>query len=321
VPGRRVGDHREAGSVFVLLLLAGLALAAVGGDRFVRGAVGLATWLRVPAGIVGATVAAFATSSPELTVGVISGLEGRSELAFGDAAGSNMVNLGVVLGLTLLVVVLGVGWGELRRDVLTFVAAIVVVAATSLDGRISRLDASVLLAMFVAWLVWVVVEARRQRIDASFLGDAEHRSVVVDVVLGLVLLVVAGRFIVVAGKEIGESLGWSEFVVGTVIVAIGTSTPELVTTVIAARRGHVEVGVGAIVGSNIFNSLFIVGVAGVISPIVIDRSATVVALVASLVATGLIVPGSRRVLGRARGSLLLATYGSFILGLLLVAER
>lgn len=303
-----------------LVLFIGLGMAAVGGDRFVRGSVGLASWLRVPAGVVGATVAAFATSSPELTVGVISGLDGRSELAFGDAAGSNMVNLGVVLGLTLFVASVDVSWSEVRREVISFAAGIGIVGAVSLDGRIGGPEATLFLVLFSAWLVWVVREARQQRSDVLVLGDIGHRTVVTDLAIGIVLLIIAGRLIVIAGKEIGESLGWSEFIVGTVIVAIGTSTPELVTTVIAARKGHVGVGIGAILGSNIFNTLFIVGIAGVISPIEVDRPATATAVVASLIAASLVVPGSRHKLGRVRGSLLLATYGSFLVALLLRAE-
>lgn len=307
--------------MILLVLLTGLALAAVGGDRFVRGAVGLASWLRVPTGVVGATVAAFATSSPELTVGVISSLEGRPELAFGDAAGSNMVNLGVVLGLTLLVTSVGVTWGEVRREVISFVAGILVVGAASLDGRISGFEATAFLALFCIWMIWVVREARQQLSDTSILGDTRHRDVVLDLIVGVVLLIVAGRLIVVAGKEIGEAIGWSEFIVGTVIVAIGTSTPELVTTVIAAHRGHVGVGVGAVLGSNIFNTLFIVGIAGVMTPIEVDRQSTAIAVVASLVATALIVPRARHMLGRVRGLLLLVTYGSFLATLLLLVEH
>lgn len=307
--------------MLILILLAGLGLAAVGGDRFVRGAVGLASWLRVPSGVVGATVVAFATSSPELTVGVLSGLEGRSELALGDAAGSNMVNLGVILGLTLLVVSLGVAWSEVKREAISFALGLVVLGVASLDERISRFEALVFLLLFAVWLVWVVHEARQRRSDASVLGDTRRRTIVLDLVVGVALLIVAGRLIVVAGKEIGQYLGWSEFIVGTVIVAIGTSTPELVTTAIAARRGHVGIGLGAILGSNIFNTLFIVGVAGTISPMAVDRPATAVAIVASLVAVALVVPGSRRALGRGRGVLLLCTYAVFLVSLLLIAEQ
>lgn len=298
-------------SVLIFLVL-GLVLAAVGGDRFVHGAVGLASWLGVPAGIVGATVAAFATSSPELTVGIISALDGRPELAFGDATGSNMVNLGVVLGSTVLLATLMVQWSEVRRDLISFIVAVVALGALSIDGKIARAEALVLLLGFTLWLGWVMHDARRQRSNAAVLGDVKHRTIVIDVIAGLVLLVAAGRLIVLGGKGIGEALGWNHFVVGTVIVAIGTSAPELVTTIIAARRGHVGVGVGAVLGSNVFNSLFIVGVSGVITPIAVVRTPAVIALVSSGLAALLLIPDRRARLGRARGALLVASYGGFL---------
>lgn len=305
---------------FALLLVVGLLLAAVGGDRFVHGSVGLASWLRVPAGIIGATVAAFATSSPELTVGVLSAVDGRPDLAFGDATGSNMVNLGVVLGSTLVLAALSVRRAEVRRDLLAFAVAVLLLGAMSLDGCIATAEGLLLLSMFVLWLGWVLRDARRQRSDIVILGDVNHRAIIIDVVMGLVLLIAAGRLIVLGGKGIGEALGWSQFVVGTVIVAIGTTAPELVTTIIAARRGHIGVGVGAVLGSNVFNSLFIVGIAGTITPIVVDRTPALLALAASALAVLLLIPTRRGRLGRGRGVALLATYGAFIAALGLTGQ-
>lgn len=304
----------------IVLLVAGLILAALGGDRFVRGSVGLASWLRIPSGIIGATVAAFATSSPELTVGLLAAMDGRPELAFGDATGSNMVNLSVVVGITLLISAITVRWQEMRRELLTFVVALGFVLVAALDGRIERFEAAAMILLFVGWLVRIVAEARLQRSRADILGDTDHRAVIIDVVLGLVMLIVAGRLIVLGGKEIGEYLGWSQFVIGTVIVAIGTSAPELVTTVIALRRGEVGVGVGTVLGSNIFNSLFIVGIAGSIQPIDVDRPLTAVALGMSVLAATLLVPGRDGRLGRARGLTLLVTYVVFV-GAILVVQR
>ncbi|MFM7126750.1 MAG: calcium/sodium antiporter [Actinomycetota bacterium] len=304
----------------IVLLVVGLILAALGGDRFVRGSVGLASWLRIPSGIIGATVAAFATSSPELTVGVLAAVDGRPDLAFGDATGSNMVNLSVVVGITLLISAITVHWREMRRELVTFVAALGFILVVGLDGRIERFEAVAMIVLFVGWLVRIVAEARRERSRADILGDTDHRAVVVDVVLGLVMLIVAGRLIVLGGKEIGEYLGWSQFVIGTVIVAIGTSAPELVTTVIALRRGEVGVGIGTVLGSNIFNSLFIVGIAGSIQPIDVDRPLTAVALGMSVVAAALLLPGRDGRLGRSRGLLLLATYAIFV-GAILVVQR
>lgn len=304
----------------IVLLVAGLILAALGGDRFVRGSVGLASWLRIPSGIIGATVAAFATSSPELTVGLLAAMDGRPELAFGDATGSNMVNLSVVVGITLLISAITVRWQEMRRELLTFVVALGFVLVAALDSRIERFEAAAMILLFVGWLVRIVAEARLQRSRADILGDTDHRAVIIDVVLGLVMLIVAGRLIVLGGKEIGEYLGWSQFVIGTVIVAIGTSAPELVTTVIALRRGEVGVGVGTVLGSNIFNSLFIVGIAGSIQPIDVDRPLTAVALGMSVLAAALLVPGRDGRLGRARGLTLLMTYVVFV-GAILVVQR
>lgn len=304
----------------IVLLVAGLILAALGGDRFVRGSVGLASWLRIPSGIIGATVAAFATSSPELTVGLLAAMDGRPELAFGDATGSNMVNLSVVVGITLLISAITVRWQEMRRELLTFVVALGFVLVAALDGRIERFEAAAMILLFVGWLVRIVAEARLQRSRADILGDTDHRAVIIDVVLGLVMLIVAGRLIVLGGKEIGEYLGWSQFVIGTVIVAIGTSAPELVTTVIALRRGEVGVGVGTVLGSNIFNSLFIVGIAGSIQPIDVDRPLTAVALGMSVLAAALLVPGRDGRLGRARGLTLMMTYVVFV-GAILVVQR
>lgn len=302
----------------ILFLLLGLFLAAVGGDRFVRGSVGLASWLGIPAGIIGATIAAFATSSPELTVGIVSAVDGHSELAFGDATGSNLMNLSVVFGLTLMIGSITLRWADIRREVLTFAASLAILALTSLDGRIDRREAIGMVVIFILWLMWIVREVRRQRSDVEILGDVDHRSIIMDVVVGLVLLVVAGRLIVLGGKEIGEILGWSEFVVGTLIVSVGTSAPELVTTVIAARRGHVGVGVGTVLGSNIFNSLFIVGVSGAIDPIDVEPTPTSIALGTAAIATAVLIPCSRQRLGRVRGLVLLSIYGIFLVLLLLV---
>ena len=305
-------------SIFVLAL--GLGLAAFGGERFVRGSVGLAEWLRVPPGIIGATVAAFATSSPELTVGVLSAVDHRSELAFGDATGSNMVNLGVVLGGTLVFSVITIRRVEVRRELIGFFVALALLAISSIDGEIGRAEAMLLVALFLVWLVWVIQDARRERSEIGLVGDVRRWLIVADVAIGLVLLVVAGRLIVTAAKGIGESLGWSQFVIGSIVVAIGTSAPELVTTIVAARRGHVGVGIGTVLGSNIFNSLLIVGVAGTISPIEVSRNSAFIALFGALVAGLLVIPNSRSELVKRNGILLIATYVIFVGALVSVGE-
>lgn len=300
----------------IFFLVVGIVLAAFGGDRFVRGAVGISTAMRIPPGIVGATVAAFATSSPELSVAVLAALDGDPELALGDAAGSNMVNLGVVLGLTVVLVAVTARWADIRRELPAALGSLALVAVLIADGSLGRWDAVAMVVFFVAWLAWVVADARRERnATGEVVGDLGTGRSLVDLAVGLTLLVIAGRLIVLGAKEVGDLLGWDEFVVGAVLVAIGTSTPELVTALVAARRGHAEVGVGTVLGSNIFNTLLIVGVAGLIEPIDATSSLVTLALGAAVAATLLATPNRRGRLVRARGFMLLSVYAAYLVAL------
>jgi cation:H+ antiporter len=290
-------------------LLAGIACAALGGELFVRGLVSLAAWWRVPAGIIGATVAAFATSSPELSVAFSSAARGIPEIAFGDALGSNVVNVGLVLGLALAFSAITVDRGVLVRDIPMALAAPAVLGLLALDGNLSRVDATVLLVLFVGWLTQTTLAARTARDSVvSVLQERTHRSIVLSVVGGLLLLVAAGQFIVSAASGISQALGWDGFVVGAVFVALGTSTPELATMLTARLRGHDEVGVGTVLGSNIFNTLLIVGVAALISPTNVARSEVEVGIAVSMLVVALAIPGRSARLGRWRSMPLVATY-------------
>lgn len=312
-PGRR---QLKGVPMYLVFLIVGLVLAAVGGERFVRGAVGLSVWLRVPAGIVGATVAAFATSSPELTVGVLSAVEGQSELALGDATGSNMVNLGVVLGVALLFGSISVHRRDVKREVVGFVAAIAILLVSSADRKIVQAEGVAMVLIFLAWLVWVIQDARKSRSDISAVAELRKPLIVLDVVFGVLLLIASGRLIVMGAKELGEVLGWSPFIIGSIVVAIGTSAPELATTVMAARRGHIGVGIGTVLGSNIFNSLLIVGVASGLQPIDVALAPTLIALTIALLATVVVIPSRKGELSIAHGVILISLYAVFVLGLL-----
>lgn len=300
----------------IFFLVVGIVLAAFGGDRFVRGAVGISVVLRIPPGIVGATVAAFATSSPELSVAVLAALDGEPELALGDAAGSNMVNLGVVLGLTVVLVPVAARWADIRRELPAALGSLALVAVLVADGSLGRWDATAMVVLFAVWLAWVAVDARRERNATSeVVGDVGAGRSLLDLAVGLTLLVIAGRLVVLGAKQVGDLLGWEEFVVGAVLVAIGTSTPELVTALVAARRGHAEVGVGTVLGSNIFNTLLIVGTAGLIDPIEAGSPLVRWAIGAAVVATLLAAPNRRGRLVRGRGIVLLAVYVAYLVAL------
>lgn len=292
-----------------LALLAGVAFAVLGGELFLRGVLSLAAWWRVPPGVVGATVAAFATSSPELSVALSSATRGRPEIALGDAIGSNVINVGLVLGFALAFATISVDGGTLVRDIPMALAAPAVLGLLAIDGALSTVDATILLVIFAGWLTQTTIAARSAR-DATRPAGQEptHRATVLRVALGLVLLVVAGRFIVSAASEISAVLGWDGFVVGAVFVALGTSTPEIATMLVARVRGHDEVGVGTVLGSNIFNTLLIVGVAGLISPITVPRSEIEIGIVACILVVVLAIPGRDARLGRWRSVPLVACY-------------
>ena len=266
----------------LLFLGVGLVCAAIGGELFVRGLLGVAWWLRLPASVIGVTVAAFATSSPELTVAIHAAADDRSEIALGDALGSNIVNIGLVVGLLL---VAGAAARDLsRRDALVALGLTVLIGFLALDGELQVTDGVVLLVVFAGWLAHTLEralevrssqpsDATRERDDEAFqtLGEHRHARSAAEALVGLVFLVAAGRLLVVGAKGLGADLGLSAFIVGVVLVSFGTSLPELATAISARVRGHTELGLGTVLGSNIFNTSFIVGIATVISPIEVER--------------------------------------------------
>ncbi|MCD9622240.1 calcium/sodium antiporter [Rhabdothermincola salaria] len=317
------------GTTFVLV--AGVLAAAIGGELFVRGAVGLAAWARVPASIIAVTVAAFATSSPELFVTVNAATDGAPEIGFGDALGSNVVNIALVLGLALLVRPARVERDAVRRDLPVALAVPALTVVLALDGSMSRLDGGLLLATFFTWLGVTARSAHRARRDSldetddaldetvdAVLGERNRHRILAEMLGGLVLLVVAGRLIVIAAETIGEALGLDAFVVGATFVAIGTSMPELATTIAAGLRGHQEIGIGAILGSNIFNGLWIVSVAALLSPFDVALDEVLLSLVVGALALVMLIPGRRLFLARWRGAALLAVYAGYLVVLLAV---
>lgn len=291
-----------------LLLLAGSILAGVGGEFFVRGLVSLAVWWRVPPGIVGATVAAFATSSPEMSVAVNTAAAGRPEIALGDVLGSNVVNIGLILGIALVFSAILVDGGSVVREYPVAAAAPLVLGLLAIDGTVGPIDGLVLLVIFAAWMSQSVIAGRRFRAATPHsLLEHSRMSVVVSLVVGLALLVAAGRVILAGAVGVSQALGWDAFVVGAVLVALGTSAPELATVLISRLRGHDEVAVGTLLGSNIFNTLLIVGTAAIIHPITVDSLETDIGVVASAVLVLLIIPVAGR-LGRWRSVPLLGSY-------------
>jgi cation:H+ antiporter len=302
-----------------LLIVPGVAAAVLGGALFVRGTVGVAVRARIAPGIIGATVAAFATSSPELSVGVNAATSGQPEIALGDALGSNVVNIGLVLAIAVLLGGIQARRADLARDIPTALMAPVATVILALDGQLGRLDGILLLAGFSVWLAVTVRQAARERSEAAaVLAERSPGRVARDTVLGLALLIIAGRLIVLAAKDIGDLLGWDVFAVGAVLVALATSAPELATVITARLRGHDEISVGTVLGSNIFNGLLMVGVVAVIHPIAIRGTEFAVAVVAGIITLLLVIPGRSNRLPPSRGLWLLAVYAGYLTALFAV---
>ena len=296
-----------------LYLLGGIALAAAGGEFFVKGAVGLARAARVSPGIVAVTVSAFATSSPELSVSINSALAGSPQIALGDALGSNVVNVALILGAALAIAAIRTPRDSLRRDFPVAIAVPLVTVMFAADGEISRAEGALLLAGFVAWLSSAVIEARRQRrawVDDG-LRTRPARALLASAG-GLVLLATSGTLIVTGARGVAQAYGLDAFVIGAAVVSVGTSVPELATTVVAKLRGHDEVGLGTVLGSNLFNGMFIVAVAALIHPIPVNTASVVMTLAFGIAAVALAFPARDGAIGRGRGFLLLLLYVGYL---------
>ena len=294
-------------------LAVGVVCAGIGGELFVRSAVGLGHWARVSPGIIAATVVAFATSSPELAVSISAAMAGKPQISLGDALGSNVVNVALILALALSISGIQSPRDSVKRDFPVALLVPVITGVLILDGVLSRFDGLLMLGMFLAWLVAVVIEARKQRSAVEdVLGERRGWVAIILCIVGLAFLVAAGRLIVAGAKGVAISFGIDEFVIGATIVAVGTSVPEFATTVISKLRGHDEVGLGTILGSNIFNGLFIVAIAAVISPIAVDLSEVAVVLVFGLLAVVFIFPTRRGFIERWRGLSLLVLYAVYL---------
>jgi cation:H+ antiporter len=298
---------------YVTLVL-GVVCAGIGGELFVRGVVGIALWARVSAGIVAATVAAFATSSPELSVAISSALAKDPAISLGDALGSNVINVALILSIPIIMTGIKSSSDSVQRDFPFALFAPLLTAVLALDGELSRVDGAILLIAFIFWLGVVMLEVRRQRSATErVLGEKRGWLAVVLSLAGFLCLVAAGRFIVIGAKGIALSFGIDEFIIGATIVAIGTSIPELATSIISKIRGHDEVGLGTILGSNIFNGLFIIAVAALIYPIKIALREVLPVLAIGLVTVILIWPSRHGYIGRSRGMLLLALYAVYVI--------
>jgi cation:H+ antiporter len=313
-----------------LLIIAGLAALLFGGEMLVRGAVALAGALRISPMIIGLTVVGFGTSSPELLTSLQAAFAGSPGIAVGNVVGSNLGNILLILGITAVLAPITVHPAMLRRDGSVMAAASVLCLVAVLGGELGRIAGGGLFAALILYLVLTIWYERRHQTPATelYLQEAEtlpnletkwSKGLLIFAV-GLAITLLGARLLVTGAISVATLLGLSESVIGLTIVAIGTSMPELVTSLIAARKGHGDVALGNVIGSNIFNILGILGVTSLVHPLTVPASIAQFDIWVMLAATGVLLFFARTGwrIGRREGIALLASYIAYIGWLLLV---
>lgn len=307
-------------AVQVSMLVVGLIVLAAGAEALIRGAVRVARALGVSPFIVGFTVIGFGTSAPELVVSLSAALGGSSEIALGNVVGSNIANVGVVLGLAAVVAPLAAQMRLLKVEVPLVIGASLLLWALSWDGRVDRTDGVILLIGFAGLAVYMFRSARSEPPEVKEeIGLAAYEKMrvwvaVLLVVVGLCGLVGGAHLMVTAAVNLARAVGVSEWLIGLTVVAIGTSLPEMAAAVAGAVRGEADIVLGNVAGSNLFNLLLILGATATIQPMAVPPSALTVELP---VMTGfavlmmLVVANGLRV-RRWEGALLLAAYAGFV---------
>lgn len=307
-----------------LMLVGGLALLTMGGDTLVRGAVAVARYYRVSPLLIGLTLVGFGTSTPELVTSVNAALAGSPGIAVGNVVGSNICNILLILGTAALLYPIRASFAAVRRDGVVMVAAAVATAAVALLGFINFWMGALFVAALVGYILYTYYHERRHKDASAKMHVAEEHAVhptphklwlaVAMTVGGLGLTILGAHYLVQGSVALARSFSISESIIGLTIVAVGTSLPELVTSVVAALRREEDVALGNVLGSNIYNVLGILGVTALITPVEIPaeiaRTDIWIMLAVSLLL--LAVAAWRRRIGRLEGVIFLSLYGGYI---------
>ncbi|MFO7528267.1 MAG: calcium/sodium antiporter [Marinobacter sp.] len=306
-------------------IIAGLVLLVWSADKFVDGAAAAAKHLGMPTLLIGMVIIGFGTSAPELAVSAMAAADGNPGLALGNGYGSNITNIALIVGLTAVIAPIAVHSQVIRKELPLLVILTLIAGSQLIDGDLTRLDGAVLLLVFAGVMGWSIFQGIRGKDDP--LGgetDAEiiaHpmplKTAIPWLVVGLVLLVVSSRMLVWGAVTIAQSLGVSDLVIGLTIVAIGTSLPELASALAAVKKNEHDLILGNILGSGIFNTLAVVGLAATIEPLQVDPEVLyrdwtlMLALTVGLLIMGFGLTGWRKCISRFDGSVLLLVYVAY----------
>ena len=308
--------------IFTISLIAGLVALVWSADKFIDGASSLAKSYGMPPLLIGMVIIGFGTSAPELVVSALAAYQGNPGIALGNAYGSNISNIALILGLTAILMPISVQSLVLKKELPILTIVTLISMGLIYDLELSRLDAVILLSVFCVLMVWTIYEGVRNSKDhlakevESEFADLKRmplNKAYLYLILGFLLLIISSRILVYGAVGIATAFGISDTIIGLTIVAIGTSLPELASSIIAARKGESDIALGNVIGSNLFNTLAVVGVAGIISPLsfekeIFSRDVTVMlALTVSLFVFGF---GFKRMgrINRVEGSILFVSY-------------
>ena len=312
--------------VSLLKLILGFALLVKGADFFMDGASSVAKKMRIPAFVIGLTIVAFGTSAPELAVSITAAMKGSNDIAIGNVVGSNIFNTLVVLGASAAITPIVVEKGMIKKDYPLSIFAAVLLGILSLDTilfkkaemSLGRMDGIILLIAFAGFMYMTVKAGLENRTEEEEVEAMPMMKSLIFIVLGLVGIVIGGDVSVEGAKEIARFFGLSEAIIGLTIVALGTSLPELVTSVIAARKGESDIAVGNVIGSNIFNIFLILGTSATILPMTISSTYLydMIMLMAVMVLTYLPIAKTKKVT-RGMGITMVLVYVAYTVYLIM----
>lgn len=302
--------------ISLIQILFGALFVLLGADRLTEGAVAVAERLRIPQIVIGLTVVAMGTSMPEFTVSLVAALKGTPDLAVGNVIGSNIFNVFAIVGIAAMIAPMTILSLTVKRDLPFALVAALLLVVFGLDGNIGRLDAAALFLLFVIYMIITVRQARAEAKSEDNPAPATQKNLMLSIfwlLIGLTALVLGSSQFVDGASAMAKSFGVSEAVIGLTIVAMGTSLPELATSVVAARKGNSGIAMGNVIGSNVFNILFIIGTTGVISPMRISGITSVdyMMLVLSMLALWLFSYTRLRI-ERWEGGALLAVFLGYL---------
>lgn len=299
-----------------LILVLGFIILIKGADFLIDGAVAVSRKFGVPEIVIGLTVIAFGTSMPELVVNSFASIENQGAVVYGNIIGSNIANILLILGVTGLICPIPIKQNTVNKEIPFSLFAVILLMFLSYDGTLTRMDAIILLIFFIMFLIYVFVIGKTAKLEVETIGNMNNMKMLIFISLGFVGLMLGGKLVVDSAVKIATALGVSKKLIALTIVSIGTSLPELVASVVAARKGQSDIAIGNVIGSNIFNIFLIMGVSGLVNPVTYESKFNLdigVLIFATLMLIITTYVGKKNLIERWQAGVFFLTYIAYLL--------